>query len=306
MNNIVAIVTLYHPDDSVPERMKAIAEQVTWLILSDNTPNKDNSSLFKDIKNVVYLCNKKNLGLSGAINCGLRTRRARESDYLFFFDQDSQVESGHIDTMIKDWNELEKNHRIGLLGPFYYDEITQSYNVDSFVTGVNTENEYKPVRQMITSSMMSRYSVLKEIKFWNRKIFLDYADYDLCWRLLGKGYELFLTSNVCMNHRIGIGSVPAFDLITRKHFRLAYGAPIRRYYQTRASIKLLRWGYVPKEWRKWLIANLTLRCYFELVYLPDKLKLTKYYLLGLMDGFLNINGEFKKILHSMENNNEKQ
>lgn len=294
MPNTVAIVTLYNPDSEVPERARILADQVTTVILSDNTPDRDNRELFADIPNALYLPNGRNLGLSGALNRGLKTPEAERSDYVFFFDQDSRIPEGHIDTMVRDWETLAKDHRIGLLGPSYFDETTGTENVDSFLTKDTSEGPYRQMEQMITSSLMSRIEILREINFWNEDIFLDYADFDLCWRLLKAGYELYMTKNTMMRHRLGEGFVWAYDPGTKQKFKLSYGAPLRRYYQTRAAVKLLRTDYVPEEWRKWLKLNLTRRRYFEKKYLPERRKVTRYYIRGLIDGWLGKNGEFTK------------
>lgn len=295
VKNTAAIVTLYHPKPETAESLKALGEQVTSLILSDNTPEGNHRAMFAEIPNAAYLANGVNLGLAAGINRGLDTAEARESDYVFFFDQDSHVPEGHIETMVRDWETLAESRRIGLLGPRFYDEITGTYNADAILDNSTEESTdpYVPIAQMITSSMMTTYGIMKEIGFWNEELFLDYGDYDLCWRLAAAGYELYITRNVTLSHRLGEGCVEAKDPKSGMTFPLAYGAPIRKYYQTRAAVKLLRKDYVPEAWRKLLKQNLTIRRYFDLKYLPDKRKNTYYYHRGLLDGLLNRQGEFK-------------
>ena len=103
MSKTAAIVTLYHPKKETAESLKLLGEQVDRLILSDNTPGGDNRSMFAGIPGAVYLPNGANLGLAAGINRGLETPEARESDYVFFFDQDFHIPEGHIATMIRDW-----------------------------------------------------------------------------------------------------------------------------------------------------------------------------------------------------------
>ena len=291
-----AIVTLYHPKKETGESLKALGKQIDRLILSDNTPGADNREMFAEIPNAVYLANGANLGLAAGINRGLDTKEARESGWVFFFDQDSHVPEGHIATMVQDWETLAETHRIGLLGPRFYDEITGTYNADAILDASVEESgsPYVPIGQMITSSMMTTWEIMKEIGFWNEELFLDYGDYDLCWRLAAAGYELFITRNVLLKHRLGDGCVMAKDPKSKAVFPLAYGAPVRKYYQTREAVKLLRKDYVPADWRKLLKQNLTIRRYFDLKYLPDKWENTRYYHRGLWDGLRNRQGEIPK------------
>ena len=54
---------------------------------------------------------------------------------------------------------------------------------------------------------MTKYCVLQKINFWNEDIFLDFADYDLCWRLNKNGLYSFITNNVTLEHCLGEGIV---------------------------------------------------------------------------------------------------
>lgn len=265
------------------------------MILSDNTPGKDNGSFFEEIENAVYICNGRNLGLSRGINRGVRTKAAKESDYLFFFDQDSVIPDGHIETMIADWEKLEKDHRIALLGPHYHDEITGADDSELIVADKDKiiDGVYYPVHQMITSSMLTKYDLLKQIGFWNNDIFLDFADFDLCWRFVHAGYELFITRNAELSHRLGDGYVMAHMPFSKNEFPMGYGSAFRKYYQTRALMKLRKCDYIPDEWKGLVKANLTIRTYFDLRFLPDKRRRFLYYLRGLIDGALGKNGELK-------------
>lgn len=296
MKNTTAVVTLYNPKQTAADNLKSLAAQVTTLILSDNSPSGNNAALFSGIKNAVYIRNGKNLGLSGGINRGLQTDEVKNSDYVFFFDQDSEVPEGHIDTMIEDWERLERDHRIGLLGAHFLDEISGNEDADNIIKdeAENKDERYLPVEQMITSSMLTKYPLIADINFWNEEIFLDFADYDLCWRFLAAGYELFITKSVCLRHSLGDGKVEAHILFSKdKKFTMGYSAPFRKYYQTRALMKLRKTDYVPENWKKWLKANLTVRTFYDLRFLPDKRKRFCFYLRGLIDGARGKSGELK-------------
>ena len=45
-----AVVTLFYPDKIVVENIRILSMQVDCVILSDNTPKKDNSDLFCGIE----------------------------------------------------------------------------------------------------------------------------------------------------------------------------------------------------------------------------------------------------------------
>ncbi len=101
-----------------------------------------------------------------------------------------------------------------------------------------TENSYV-VSSIITSSMLTTYYTLKEIGFWNEDLFLDMADWDLCWRIQRSGKESCLTNVITLHHTLGLGRKKV-DPISLKVTN-----PIREYYQIRDCLYLKREDYVP-------------------------------------------------------------
>lgn len=111
MKNIIALVTLYNPDCKVIRNINQLSSQVSSVILSDNTPNKDNAVIFKDIKNILYFPNYENLGLSSAFNKCLKLEITRKSDYLIFFDQDSLIPNNYIARISSFSRNLQKKRK---------------------------------------------------------------------------------------------------------------------------------------------------------------------------------------------------
>lgn len=112
---VVAVVTLYFPDESVLENVSLIAAQVSCAVLSDNTTGTDNSAIFSGMKNVRYFANKKNLGLSASFNARMGLDEVKNSDFLVFFDQDSTVSDGQIKSLSRSFHQLEKVTSVGSL-----------------------------------------------------------------------------------------------------------------------------------------------------------------------------------------------
>lgn len=288
--NTIALVTLYNPDRSVIYNIDRLAEQVDKVFLLDNSLENDNSNLFSHIENSVYYYFGKNLGLSGAFNRILKTNKLIQySDFILFFDQDSCVSDNLVHTLINDFEFLEGHYKIGCLGPVYFDSIKQMYSGIS-KRYINVENNCFKVSEIITSSMITRYSILIDIDFWNEDIFLDYADFDLCWRLAKKKYEIFITQNAVLNHSLGAGFICTSFFM--KRLCLTYSPPYREYYQTRESVKFLKKNYVPFNWKRNFIFNLTIRIFIFLFHLPNKTDRLKYFCKGFFDGLNKKNGCF--------------
>ena len=277
-----AIITLYFPKKETVNNTLTVSKQVDTVILCDNSSN-NNEELFKDITNVVYYPFYENLGLPGAFNHVLKSYPFEDDDYIFFFDQDSSIEENHIDTLIREYDDLEKKgYKVGCLGPEFFNTSNNTIERPTLKTDL-TETCYS-TKSIITSSMLCKYSSLKDIGFWNEKIFLDMADWDLCWRFLEKGYLCCMTSKTILHHSVGTGEKKIGPISLRK------GAAFREYYQTRDSLYLLKEKYVPLKFKLRFIANVTVRPLVHLRLYEDKKKRLHYIASGYKDYFKNKHG----------------
>lgn len=283
-----AIVTVFYPKETNIINIQNISRQVDRLIICDNTPY-DNSKKFENInENCIYKAFCKNLGLSKAFNEILRehTFKWTDEEYIVFFDQDSQIDEEHIEILISSFEKIEKYRKIGALGPVFYNQSNGKIEVPRLKEKI-LNNVFK-VSSIITSSMLTKYGILRKINFWNDEVFLDMADWDICWRLKEKGYDCFLTNDIIMKHSLGIGEKKILLM------KIRIGAPFREYYQIRDSQYLLKKEYVPLKYKIRFLLMLTIRSLLHILFL-DNAKERMYYInLGYRDFKKNIHGELKK------------
>lgn len=289
--DIIALITLYNPDEKIAERVETLSKQVSKVILLDNSPNAHCERLFSLAENVIYHFFGKNLGLSMTFNWALKNLDfIKHSDYVLFFDQDSCVTENLVHILVSDFEKLSRSYKVGCMGPVYFDSTKKE------ISGINKrcvkidKNIYK-TSEIITSSMLTTYDVLEKIGFWDETIFLDYSDFELCWRMKKYGFETFISRRTVLNHSLGVGVLKCH--LVFKEMTFNYSTPLREYYQTRAAIKLLKRDYVPSNWRRNFVFNITIRILFYIFYLPHKLTRLKYFYLGFLHGILSKNGEIK-------------
>lgn len=279
--NVTALVTLYYPDKSVVENVRKLYLQVDNIILLDNTPYIDNSKLFIEL-NVRYIPNFRNLGLSAAFNSGFDLIKEKHVDYIVFFDQDSQVNDGHIKVLVEDFVELSKHYKIGCIGPSFYDRNSNKLveNMDR----VSLSNNLYSVKSLITSSLLTTPEIFKDINGWNEKIFLDYADWDFCWRMLDKSYLLVQDGTVVLNHSLGDSAVNIGKLSFPKY------SPIREYYRIRDCLKLFKKKYVPFKYKLRFIYTFSVEPFIYLILFPDRVKRVRLIFRAFKDFFFKIDG----------------
>lgn len=282
---VTAIISLYYPEETVIGNVCSIAGQADRVILCDNS-NTYNSKFFKSISNVEYVGFGKNLGLSNAFNTVLKDERFgwTEEEFVVFFDQDSSISEGHIKKLKNEFIELkQEGYELGCIGPVFYN--TSNRRIESpKMKAYLTEHTYR-VKNLITSSMLTQYKILKKLGFWNENIFLDFVDWDFCWRLQTKEFICCMTEKTILNHSVGNGEKKVGPI------RLRVGASFRVYYQTRDALYLLRERYVPFKMRIKLLLTVFVRPIVHYFCLSDGKKRMGYVWRGIKDFQSGVRGE---------------
>ncbi len=284
-----ALITVFYPAEEVNQNIRKIAKQVDRVFICDNSPHP-NRMLFEALIEefpVQYVFFGENLGLSRAFNRVLKNPEYgwEDHDFIFFFDQDSVVGEQHVDALIAAYERIEKTGRdIGCLGPVFFNTSSGNIEVPKMKKAV-LENTYA-VSGIITSSMLCSYANLREIGFWNEGVFLDMADWDLCWRLQEAGKLCCLTEAVVLRHSVGKGEKKIGPL------RLRVGAPVREYYQIRDCLYLLRQKYTPFKYRVRFLSMITIRSALHVLFLENRKERARYILKGIADYRANKHGAF--------------
>lgn len=286
MSRVTAILTVYYPSYENRNNIEKICKQVDRTIICDNSL-QNNIDLFQDLTKTTYHFWGQNLGLSAAFNKVLTdsSYEWEDDEFVIFFDQDTVICDMHIEKLIAEYNLLEKEQlNIGCLGPLYYDSNSQ-IEIPRSKKYLNTRT--MSVKSVITTSFLCKYVVLKKVKFWNEEIFLDMADWDLCWRLKAENLLCCMTSASIISHRVGTGK-KNYGLI-----KLWVWKPFREYYQIRDCLYLMKKRYVPLKFRINFIMMLTIRPILHLLFLDNKQERLQYMRKGVKDYYAGIKGELR-------------
>lgn len=286
MSETHALVTLYNPSEKEFNNCRILSQQVDTVILCDNS-QESHETVFQNEKNIIYITKNENLGLGAAFNVALKndTYGWKDDDLIIFFDQDSQIGEGYIQALQDEYRKIETLiPNLGCLGPVFYN--TSNGRTERPRQKKNITDETYEVSNTITSSLMMRYGNLKRIDFWNEKVFLDLADWDLCWRMQKAGMVCCMTEKVVLHHSVGNGEKKVGPI------KLRVGQPFREYYQTRDALYLLQENCVPLKMRLRLIANVTIRPVVHYLMLDDKKSRMKFIRRGINDYKKGVHGEY--------------
>ncbi len=282
---VYCIVTLYKVTiKRVEEIINKLTVQFDEVLLVDNTPNVV-LKLKSMPDNCIYLANKENLGLGKALNRGAELALDKGADYLVFLDQDTNLPNDYKEKMVKSYFELiNSGVEIGCIGPIYYDLSSRKQEIPRRKTRINEKN-YQ-VESIITSGMFISKNIFKRNRL-SEKIFLDYVDWEYCWRLAFQGKKVILNKEVIIEHSLGIGIKKIGFLSIR------IGQPFRVFYQVRDSIYLIFSETTPAIPRIRFLINLLIRPWIYLIFLDNKKERLLFYFKGVFSALKRNTGEIK-------------
>jgi rhamnosyltransferase len=280
LSNLGIIIVLYYPNSENLLNLISNLNSECNIFIVDNTPEICLKNSFLHNNNVNYFAFNLNKGIACAQNFAISHISSYHSDiqFLLFLDQDSIISNNFLDLMYKEYLRLNKiNPLISIVAPILIDIETNEY-FPKYKSNYNDTSEFYFTDKVISSGMFTNINLFSKIGNFREEYFIDYVDFEWCWRAKTYNYNCVVTKNVKLFHKVGISrfSFMTHDFILSK--------PIRYYYQNRNFIKLLKKNYVPWRWKiKNLIKSTILLIYFSVIKKEGAVYL-KYMLKGIYHG----------------------
>lgn len=290
---IGAIVVLFFPTESqidVLLNLKNYAGVECCIV--DNSPECNDEILNLFGENYIFNANKG--GIAGAFNAGCRFLFGKGVDFVFLFDQDSNIPSNFFEEMMN----FARCRNSDFVCPDFLD--VNSGTQAKFVTlnkwsySVRTADssiEEKVTFAISSGSGLSR-KIYLDVGSFNEDYFIDHVDTDYCLRAWKKKYGMDVNANMRIYHAIGRRSLHKFMGLTIKPNR---HSPLRRYYIIRNGIHsslTFFWSYP-----SYFCLNLA-RTIHEilsvLIYENNKIQKMRAIFWGAVDGFWGRLGECRR------------
>jgi rhamnosyltransferase len=261
---------------------------VTDLTIKYKVYVYDNSreGLSLDNKAIYYYHDAENGGLAKAINHCVDQALIDKVDRLVYFDQDSHLNVEFIDNLFASFAEtLKKFSNLFVLGP-------QPVMIDGDFYPIKLEkeleNNYFTATEIITSGMVFKPALVKELGDFDEDLFLDMIDFDICWRARAAGMVVMVDRSIKMVHEVGQGTIKTPFKI------LPISSPIRNYYQLRNILHLVMYKYSYSKIKIfYYLFRRTANIFINLIFADKKLLRLKYNYLGMRDAFKKNMGKAK-------------
>ena len=285
---VSAIVVTFHPRAEDLENLAKIRTQVDLLIVVDNGSNDEELAQLR-LASMEFgfklIENGDNLGIAAALNLGIREAQKARCRWVALFDQDSEVTSGFMSTMLAEFHAYSQERKILQIIPRYLDPVT------GIERGVSTFEDGGAFLTITSGSLFSM-ETFEKCGFFQEDLFIYCVDDDYSLRIRKNGFFIGVSKNAVLLHQSGHPT-------SRKLFGMTlttknYPAEVR-YYYARNKVWILR--FYGKTFPRLIVPTLR-----EFVTIPLKIALMedaswqkiRLFVRGLADGIAGRIGRLRQ------------
>lgn len=216
-------VTLYNPSIYELNSLLSLEKVFDKIYIFDNSEGElfnSNSIFFKEYKNISYIGNNKNDGLSIAYNEMCSMSISDGFDFICLLDQDSKTT---VTTLKFAINYIKKQltNKVAVYAP----EIIYSHKSEISYKKQKNYN-VKEIAWAISSGSFINLKLYKDIYQFDENYFIDRLDYDYCYTMRTYGFKIIRIKNYVLYQSLGEEKKVGTKLVSQHN-------PLRHYYISR-------------------------------------------------------------------------
>ena len=222
--NISAIIVTYNPNLSQLQKcVSSLLPQVEKIIIVKNSSEKLDFSEFQNEK-IIQIQLEKNFGIAYAQNRGIEKAIAEGAEWVLLSDQDTVFPENYVSNFEKKIKIFGKNK---IYAPTFFNEVkkqNEPVSVSMSKSVIPSGNEVVKVLHAIYSGMIFCKEVFQKIGGMKEELFIDYVDFEFCWRAKKFGIDTLCFSDISIQHQLGDSykKVLGKKITLRSDFRYFY------------------------------------------------------------------------------------
>jgi len=250
--SIASVTTAYNARDYLPRQLNQLMKQSRALqeivVVDSRSTDGTASMLAERFPDVTLISQRENLGAAGGWATGLQyALHEKGHDWVWNLDGDSVPSESALESLLAGAEELAADPQVGTLIPLPINEQTGEYYPPWLWKNgfVKPPDEFLRQRVWfadvaIGSGCLIRREVVEAIGFPRVDFFMDFADFEYCFRMRSHGYKIAVVNQCQMVHEIGNGKVLSFAGRSRMW---SEHVPWREYYVSRNATYMARCLY---------------------------------------------------------------
>jgi rhamnosyltransferase len=276
---VAIILTVYNPDvNELAVNLQSYEGQAHVVVLTDNSDIKliqeQVKALSEQFLNLHINQLFENMGIARAQNLGVEVAKELGCTFFIEMDQDSKLQENYVSSLLQRFDQLDGGREIvGGVGP-----VAIKKDTNDVYHGRNKAVGCIAVEYTLSSGFLIPLYAVERVGKKNEDLFIDYVDWDWCWRSRATGLGVFIDTSLEIAHMLGDGHKKILG------FKIGVPSPIRHYYQYRNFLYLLRKKYVPVRWKLKYLLFVVLKFFAFSLFFDQKRKRLKFIFKGVKDG----------------------
>lgn len=285
---VLVLIITFNPDLALLKRgleSVRVLNQIVYVF--DNASS--NRDLIRELSHslgYLFIANSVNLGVASAINQGLMLAKRHGAEWLWTFDQDTEIFPGAFDAMKAAVLQLPPVHHIAILVMAHQDRRTGD-GYDKVLMKTDIEGCSK-VRSAISSGSLVSVSAANAVGGFDERLFIDFVDLEFCLRCRSKGWGILLVHDSIASHSLGdirTHNVLGLTLHSTNHNAL------RRYYLVRNTFTTVsRHFFVDVRFSVRCVAILVANAIAIVLFEDNKWRKLQGMYFGFLDFLIGISG----------------
>ena len=290
---ILCVIVIYEPNYKILKKnIQILKNQVNKILLVNNGKKIANIESSK-IEQIYF---NANLGIATAQNIGVDYAEKHRFDFCMFSDQDTYFQKNYISEAQKIYKKFYPKNKIFALCPNLFDRnkkklsgftgrrgfFKKNYNYEIKNLSESAPNFIK-ITEAMSSGMIINLKILKKICYYREDFFLDWIDFEICWRAVKNGYYILGLPKIIGSHFLGKYNIKILGNIYHVH------EVFRIYYIIRNGIYISFYNKIFTLWKINILLNTLRYSLGYIIFMRPKILVIKFILLGIYHGI------FKKL-----------
>ena len=241
--NICAVVVTYNPGRGLENNLAALAAQAPNIVIVDNASRPEGLAIVRQGSMSVkahLILNHENLGIAAALNQGIKYAISNGFSWVATFDQDSSITPSFFVDLLKTAREAENFNKLAFIAPCFVDESTGiiARSASNYFIA-SEEKDFGVVSLTISSGNLIPISTFNVVGLFDEWLFIDYVDFDFCFRCAAHGLFVVEAKNVLLRHNPGKSTLHKVVFLKKK-ISTSNHSLFRRYFMARNRIILYK------------------------------------------------------------------
>jgi len=210
---IGSLIITYNPDNCIVEKVENLLNQCDHILIIDNcSRDKKKIKLINerfDSKQVFIIENKKNIGLSKALNQGVNYFFEKDFKYCLLLDQDSRLSKNFLPILL---STAATKEEVAIVSPLIISTLIEGPEFSVFVKKLNNyffkkikilDGEIKEVGLNITSGSLINIGIWNKIGRFREDLFIEGIDDEYCLKVIKNDLKIIVNGNAKLYQQYG-------------------------------------------------------------------------------------------------------